>query len=113
MLFATGAIAGGILTVLGKGLEGLIASDTYALSREQIQSMQVYAAKMAGVFMISTSTISLQAGIVPRWMVFLGYGLAAIHLLNIETIEWIPLAFPVWVLLFSLYVLLANRVEAA
>ena len=113
MVFATGAIAGGILTVLGKGLEGLIASGTYALGREQIQSMQVYAAKMAGVFMISTSTISLQARIVPRWLVFLGYALAAIHLLIIGSIEWIPLAFPVWVLLFSLYVLLANRVEAA
>jgi len=106
MLFGTGAIAGGILTVLGKGLEGLIASGTYTLGRAQIQSMHIYAAKMAGVFMISTSTISLQARIVPRWMVFLGYALAAIHLLNIESIQWIPLAFPLWVLLFSLCILI-------
>ena len=106
MLLAAGAIAGGILSVLSKGLEGLVASGTYALGREQIQSMNVYAAKMASVFMISTSTISLQARIVPRWMVFLGYALAAIHLLNVETIKWFPLAFPAWVLLFSLCILI-------
>jgi hypothetical protein len=106
MLFATAAVAGGILTALGKGLGGLIASGTYDLGREQIQVMHVYVTKMAGVFMTSTSSVSLHARIVPRWLVFLGYALAAILLLSIEGMVWIALAFPVWVLLFSLYILI-------
>lgn len=108
LLFAAAAIAVGILTSLGKGLEGLIASGTYDLGREQIQAMHIYVTKMAGVFMISTSTISLQTRIVPRWMAFLGYALAAILLLSIEGIVWIALAFPVWVFLFSLCILIEN-----
>jgi hypothetical protein len=108
MLFVVAAIAGGILTSLGKGFEGLIASGAYDLGREQIQAMHVYVTKMAGVFMMSTSTISLQTRIVPRWMVFLGYALAAVLLLSIEGMVWIALAFPVWVLLFSLCILIEN-----
>ncbi len=32
--------------------------------------------KMAGVFMISTCTLSLRADIFPRWMALLGFALA-------------------------------------
>ena len=108
MLFAASAVAGGILTVLGKGVKDLLASGAYALGREHIQAMQVYATKMAGVFMISTSTIALRTRITPRWMAFIGYALAAIHLLSFESIVWVSLAFPLWVLLFSLCILIEN-----
>ena len=108
MLFAASAVAGGILTVLGKGVRDLLASGAYALGREHIQAMHVYSTKMAGVFMISTSTITLQTRIAPRWMVFLGYALAAILLLSFESIVWVALAFPLWVLLFSLCILIEN-----
>jgi len=70
--------------------------------------MHIYAAKMAGVFMISTSTIARQTRIVPAWMAFLGYALAVIALLSVGTIEWISLVFPLWVLLISLYILIDN-----
>ena len=61
--------------------------------------MNVYGIKMAGVFMLSTSTILLRSAIVPRWIAFLGYGLGAILLLSIGVILWIPLVFPLWVFL--------------
>ena len=70
--------------------------------------MHIYAMKMAGVFMITTSTISLQTRLFPHWMVVLGYILALILLLSVGTIEWIPLVFPLWVLLISLYILTEN-----
>jgi hypothetical protein len=109
MLFNAAAVAGGLIGILGKGSENLIQSGTYALSRAEIQqTMNIYAMKMAGVFMISTSTISLQIQCFPRWITFLGYVLALILLLSIGTIQWIPLAFPLWVLLISLYILAEN-----
>ena len=70
--------------------------------------MHVYAIRMAGVFMMSTSTISLRTRILPRWMVFLGYALALILLLSVGTIEWILMVFPLWVLLISTYILIEN-----
>jgi hypothetical protein len=109
MVFNAAATAGGIIRILGSASENLIQSGTYALGRAEIElTMHVYAMKMAGVFMISSSTISLQTRMLPRWMAFLGYALALILLLSVGTIEWIPLVFPLWVLLISVYILSEN-----
>ena len=64
--------------------------------------MNVYANKMAAVFIFSTSTILQRTEIVPRWIAFLGYVLGASLLLSVENIVWIHLVFPVWVFLVSL-----------
>ena len=109
MMFVSAALAGGLIRVLGSGTENLIRSGAYALSRAEIyQATQVYGIKMAGVFMISTCTISLRTRIVPRWMAVLGYALALLLLLSIGTIEWIPLVFPAWIFLVSVYILIEN-----
>jgi hypothetical protein len=63
---------------------------------------------MAGVFMITTSTLSLRTGIFPRWMAILGILLALILLLTVSLLYWAPIVFPLWVLLISVYILLAN-----
>jgi hypothetical protein len=70
--------------------------------------MNVYAMKMAGVFMISTCTLALRTEILPRWMSFLGYGLAVLLLLSIGLLPWASLVFPLWVLLISVHILAAN-----
>src|SRR6516162_3626725 len=107
MIFAAGAVAAGSIRLLGSG--SLMGPGVYALGRIGIyQVMQLYAIRMAGVFMISTSTISLRTGIVPRWMAFLGFALALMLLLSVGTIEWILLVFPLWVLLISVYILIDN-----
>lgn len=109
MVFSAAATAGGIIMVLGSGSKNLIQGGAYVLARAEIhQTMHIYAMKMAAVFMISTSTISLQTRMFPRWMAFLGYTLAIMLLLSVGTIEWIPLVFPLWVLLISLYILSEN-----
>jgi hypothetical protein len=109
MVFSAAAIAGAIIAVLGSGAENLVRSGAYALGRAEIaQTMHIYAMKMAGVFMITTSTISLRTRIFPRWMAVFGYILALALLLSVGTIEWIPLVFPLWVLLISLHILIQN-----
>jgi hypothetical protein len=109
MVFIAAAVAGGIIMVLGSGSENLIQSGAYALGRAEIaQTMHIYAMKMAGVFMITTSTISLQTHLFPRWIALLGYALALVLLLSVGTIQWIPLLFPLWVLLISVHILTKN-----
>ena len=109
MIFTSAAMAGGIITILTHDSARLIQSGSYALGRaEAYQTLNIYAVKMAGVFMIATCTISLRTRILPRWMPFLGYALALILLLSVGTIEWILLVFPMWVLLVSVYILIEN-----
>ena len=72
------------------------------------QILNVYAIKMAGVFLIATSTLSIRTEIAPRWISFIGYALAAVLLLTWGYNEWISLLFPLWVLLISTYILIEN-----
>ena len=109
MMFNVGALAGGLIDTLGSNSGSLIQSGTYSLSRAEIyQTMHTYAMKMAGVFMISTSTISLRTRIFPRWMAMLGYVLALVLLLSLGRTEWFLLVFPLWVFLISVYILIDN-----
>lgn len=106
MFFATAALAGGLLTALSSGSESLIQSGAYAVSRAQIyQVTNIYGIKMAGVFMMSASTISLRTRIVPRWMSYLGYALALVLLFTIGTFAWTAIIFPLWVFLLSVSIL--------
>jgi hypothetical protein len=63
---------------------------------------------MAGVFMISTSTVVIYTRIAPRWMAVLGYVLALILLLGSYYLSWSFIVLPVWVLLISIYILMDN-----
>lgn len=109
MVFSAAAMAGGLIAVLGSESENLVRSGAYTLARAEIQQvMHIYATKMAGVFMISTSTIFVQTRIVAGWMAFLGYVAALILLLSVGTLAWVPLIFPVWVFLISMYILKEN-----
>jgi len=67
---------------------------------------KTYALRMAAVFMISLATIWLKTGLMPRWLVVVTY-LAALGLLIASDITmWLTLAFPVWVLMVSLLLLI-------
>jgi hypothetical protein len=108
-LFAAASVAGGIVRLLIVGSGNVLGTGAYNLARLQVyQAMHTYVIKMAGVFMISTSTISLRTGIVPRWMAYLGFALALVLLLAVGTIDLILLVFPLWVLSMSMYVLIDN-----
>jgi len=44
----------------------------------------------------------------PRWMAFLGHALALLLILSPGRLSYTPLVFPLWTLLISVHVLLAN-----
>jgi hypothetical protein len=109
MIFAMSAVAGGVMMAYGATPGKLIDSGIYTFARTvAYQFANVFAMRMAAVFMISTCTLALRIGMFPRWMAFLGYALALLLLLGGGRLSWVPLAFPLWALLISVYVLLAN-----
>jgi hypothetical protein len=109
MLFSTAAMAGGILRIYGAAPGAQMDADVYAYGRAVMEEiMSVYTNKMAGVFMITTSTLALRTGIVPRWMAYLGLALAVVLLLSLAYFAWAILVLPLWVLLISTYILIAN-----
>ena len=114
MMFIGGAIASAALSVLTTGSDVFLTSGSYDLARAEIHKItSIYATKMAGVFMISTSTIFMQTRVVPRWMALLGYGLALVLLLSATSLNWLAAVFPLWVLLISGYVLIQDRPSTA
>jgi hypothetical protein len=109
MTFASSAVAGGLMMSYRAIPEKLMDSGIYTFARTvSYQFANVYAMRMAGVFMISTCTLAIRIGIFPRWMAFLGYALALLLLLSVGNLYWAPLIFPLWALVISVYVLLAN-----
>lgn len=101
----TGALIMAYEAIPGK----LMDSATYTFGRGFAYELtNVYALRMAGVFIISTCTIGLRIDIFPRWIAFLGYVLALFLLLSAGRWGWGPLVFPIWTLVVSVYILFAN-----
>jgi hypothetical protein len=109
MLFAASAVSGGLMMAYGAIPGKVLDSGIYTFARTvAYQIANVYAIRMAAVFMISTCTLAIRTGIFPRWMAFLGYVLALLLLLSPGRLYWAPLVFPLWVFVISMHVLLAN-----
>ena len=76
---------------------GNIGSDTYFFGRCISDALlNLFAMKMAGVFMFSTCTIALRTAIFPRWVAYTGFGCALLLLLIVADWRWITLLFPIW-----------------
>lgn len=111
MLFVSAAITGSIL---------LLSADTvnpstvayYDMGRTFAREILInYAIKMGGVFMISIGSLFLRTGVLPRWISFVGYGLALVMLLrvgHINRLGWVALFLPLWIFVISAYILVEN-----
>jgi hypothetical protein len=66
---------------------------------------KTYALRMAAVFMISLATIWLKTGLMPRWLVGVTYVVAVGLLVASDISMWLTLAFPIWVLVVSMLLL--------
>jgi hypothetical protein len=109
MYFAAAAVAGAMFMGLAAAPKLMVESGAYIFGRAiSAQIMNVFALKMAGVFMISTATLAMRTHILPRWITLPGYALAALLLLSTRFVDWLPLAFPLWVLVLSIYILIEN-----
>ncbi len=106
MTFASTAIAGGMMASYAIAADQLTRSGVLIFGRAVMYTlMNVYAVRMAGVFMISLGTIWFQSRAVPRSFVFVTYALALLLLIAIGFSLWIVLIFPAWVFVISVYIL--------
>ena len=107
-LFTSATLAGALLEAAANDTS-VLNSDSFHLARQMVgAATNIFAIKMAGVFMISTSTIVLRTGILPRWLAVLGFGCAIILLLIITGWPWIVLLFPSWMFVVSMQILVAE-----
>lgn len=109
MLFAAAAVAGALIISFETAPAQLIESATFHFARAAAYSMMnVYTIKMAGVFMVTTSTIAIYTGFAPRWIAILGYLLALLLLCGSYYLSWSFVVFPFWVLVMSIYIFFDN-----
>lgn len=109
MFFTAAAVAGATLIDFDMAANAMIESATYGFGRAiAAQIMNVYALKMAGVFMISTATVGMRTRVLPRWLALPGYALALMLLVSSHFADWLGLAFPLWVFALSAYILIEN-----
>jgi hypothetical protein len=109
LTFVGAALAGGLLSSYLVAPSALVEGGVFSYSRAVMhQIVNVYAIRMAGVFMISLGTIWLRTGLMHRGWALLTYALALVLLVSIGYSLWVTLVFPGWVLAVSLYILILN-----
>lgn len=109
LTFSAAALAGGLLSSYAIASTTLVDTGVFAYGRAVMyQVINVYAIRMAGVFMVSLGTIWLRTGLMHRGWAFVTYALALTLLVSIGFSLWVTLIFPGWVLAVSVYFLIAN-----
>ena len=109
MMFASAAIAGGILSSYAISSDSLTKSGVILFGRAVMYTItKVYAVRMAGVFMISLATLWLRTRVMPRLFVFLSYALALLLLVSSDLTAWLILVFPSWVFVISVFILVES-----
>jgi hypothetical protein len=97
MLFAAAAVIGGLVAGYRFGTATPTDVATVGFARSVGYSfLFVYAAKVAGVFTLATSTI-MRRSRWPRWTYLSGFATAAVLILSISFFEPIVVIFAVWV----------------
>ena len=106
MLFVGAAVAGAIAASFAGGTGSLVPADTLNLQRRITHLLlNVFALRMAAVFVISTTTIAFRTGILPKWLGVSGYAVALILLVTSGNVPWVNLVFPLWTLALSIEIL--------
>jgi hypothetical protein len=109
LTFIAAALVSGLLSSYALLSNTLIESGVFLYARSVVyQVLNLYAIRMAGVFMISLATIWLRTGVMRRYLAVLTYVLALVLLLSIGLSLWVVLIFPAWVLMISVIVLVRN-----
>ena len=83
-LFGAAALSSALIEAVAAGNIHSPDSETYYLGRRAIDALlNLFAMKMAAVFIVSTCTIGLRSAILLRWVAFIGYACALVLLVVI------------------------------
>lgn len=109
MIFAAAASAGAIAATYTRDPSAFMSSTTYAYARQMVaQIFNVYALRMAAVFLISQATLWLRTGVMPKGLAYATYVVALVLLFVTTQAIWVVLVFPAWVFLISVYILVTH-----
>ncbi|BBZ30157.1 hypothetical protein MMAD_44520 [Mycolicibacterium madagascariense] len=109
MTFCSTAIAAGLLAMPGGASDAAARAAVSSFGTAMVASTcKTYAVRMAAVFMVSLATIWLRTGLMPRWLVGTSYAVAIGLLVAGEVSMWLTLAFPAWVLVVSVLILVRS-----
>jgi len=109
LTFIGAALAAGLLSAFATESGVLVQSGVMIYGSTVVYNIfNIYAVRMAGVFMISLATIWLRTGVMHRGWAFLTYVLALVLLVSIDYSFWVTLILPAWVLVISVYILVRN-----
>ena len=109
LTFIGAALAAGLLSAFATESSVLVQSGVMIYGSTVVYNIfNIYAVRMAGVFMISLATIWLRTGVMHRGWAFLTYVLALVLLVSIDYSFWVTLILPGWVLVISVYILVRN-----
>ena len=109
LTFIGAALAAGLLGAFAIGSGVLVQSGVMIYGSTVVYNIfNIYAVRMAGVFMISLATILLRTGVMHRGWALLTYVLALVLLVSIDYSFWVTLILPAWVLVISVYILIRN-----
>jgi hypothetical protein len=109
MTFVSVAVVASMLTTYDLMPTQMIESGVYAFGRQVMyQVINVYATRMAAVFMMSLGTVWVRSRTMPRLLALLTFGVALFLLVSTSLNPWMSLVFPGWVLVISIHILVTN-----
>lgn len=105
MTFISGATSGAVLVLINSGFPGTDHAVAALLSLTTAVA-GTFGARMAAVYVLSVTTVGRRAGILRRPVVIIGYVVALVLLFSPPLSRWFQLAFPVWVMMISVLILI-------
>jgi hypothetical protein len=109
MMFVSTAVAAGLLASSSGVTDPAAHAELASFGTAMVASTcKTYAVRMAAVFMMSLAAIWLKTGLMPRWLVGVTYLVAVGLLIAGDVSMWLTLAFPAWVLVVSVLILLRS-----
>jgi hypothetical protein len=69
--------------------------------------------RVQAVFMLTTSTLILRTGVMPRWLAYFGYVMGLALFITPLISQPIGLGFPAWVFIVSVTILFSRRAEGS
>jgi len=112
MLFASAALTVGMLTSFHAAPSTAAETGIWDLGRQATFAfLNVFAMRMAAVFIISTSAIALRTAVIYRWLAFLGLAIALVLLVAASSVPFINLLLPLWIFLVSAEILISSMRE--
>ena len=103
-LVGAGAIATAIVVAQTES-DQLTAESLLALSGFGSTVVTVMGIRMAAIFVIATASLGMTTGVLPRWFNLTSYAFGIVLMLTPVVATWLAMAFPLWVIVLSLALL--------